>query len=140
MGDVSGERYAGVVHDLEHGLLVEATLVLVRDFADQVQAVFTRRRQDYEQLGALLLDLSFRVSPLTPRIEDGETIREPGGHCISEERGPRRVIHDLAGLVAAAHEELVFHESVGAIRTSRRSGHGARGDHHAGKRQENQYR
>ena len=76
VGEVSGERNASVIHDLEHGLLAEATLVLVRDFADQAQPVFTRRRQDDKYLGALLLDLALRVAPRAPRIEDGETVRE----------------------------------------------------------------
>ena len=44
------ERNAGVVHDLQNGLLAETALIFVGDFVDKAHRVTTWLSQDNEQL------------------------------------------------------------------------------------------
>ena len=53
------ERDTRVGHDAEDRLLVELPLVLVRHLVYQSHIAVTWRRQNYEQLRALLLDQPF---------------------------------------------------------------------------------
>ena len=70
------------------------------------------------------LERSFWTSPSESRhwpwaSRTVRAIREPESHRISEERGPRRVVNDLAGLVIAPHKKLVLHKMFCPLGTGR---------------------